>query len=66
LKNLKKHNKLCDEKGKEERKATELTPGTQTALSEEHVLFGYVEVFPTLVMLLSKITMLWLLPHVRH
>lgn len=66
LKNLKKDNKLCDEKGKEENKAIELTPGTQTVLFEEHVLSGYAEVFPTLVMLLSKIIMLWLLPHVRH
>ena len=63
---VKKDNKLCDEKGKEEHKATELTPGTQTALFEEHVLSGCAEVFLTLVMLLSKTIMLWLLPHVRH
>lgn len=66
LKNLQKDNKLCNEKGKEENKETELTPGTQTVLFEEHVLSGCAEVFPTLVMLLSKIIMLWLLPHVRH
>jgi hypothetical protein len=66
LKKLKKDNKLCDKKGKEENKAIELTPGTQTVLFEEDVLSGCAEVFPTLVMLLSKIIMLWLLPHVRH
>jgi hypothetical protein len=57
---------LCAEKGKEENKATELTPGTQTALFEGHVLSGCAEVFPKVVMLLSKIIMLWHLPQVRH
>jgi hypothetical protein len=57
---------MSAEQGKQENKAIQLTPGTQTVVFEEHALSGCAEVFPTLVKLLSKIIMLWLLPRVRH
>jgi hypothetical protein len=46
--------------------AAKFTPGTQTALYEEHVLSGCAEVVPIMAMLLSNTKTLWLLLLVYH
>lgn len=43
-----------------------LTPGTRTALYEEHVLSGCGEVVPITAMPLSNTEMLWFLSQVNH